>query len=52
MMKIRVAIWRRCLASASRKDRLMAQVRGRRASEVLLMRVWVLRERGTWLVVF
>ncbi len=34
-----VAIWRRCLATASRKDRRIAQVSGIRAREVLERRV-------------
>lgn len=51
-----VAIWRRCRATASRKDRRIAQVSGIRAREVLERRVgpgevgvlW--GGRGTWLV--
>lgn len=39
-MRIREAIWRRCLASASRKDRRMAQVMGSAARELLLRRRW------------
>lgn len=42
--------WRRYFASESRKDRLMAQVRGTRAREVLLRSLCVLKGRGTWLV--
>lgn len=35
--------WRRYFASESRKDRLMAQVRGMRARDVLLRSLFVLK---------
>ena len=37
--RVRVAIWRRYLATASRKDRRIAQASGIRAREVLERRV-------------
>jgi hypothetical protein len=50
-MATKEAIWRRCRARASRKDRLMAQERGTRAREVLVRRMRCLwRGQGTWLV--
>jgi hypothetical protein len=47
----REAIWRRCRARVSRKDRRMAQEKGSLASEVLMRSLRCLwRGQGTWLV--
>ena len=55
MISARIAIWRRCLATASRRDRRRAQERGIFARELLERRgcpgVGGLSGRGgTWLV--